>query len=155
MIKFLKKIVNGIFNGIINLGRKVLTLVFRIKRKGEETIEDFEKIQRGEEVDMTKYSGDENEKILNEFEKERHKIESSDPEVNPEEVEDMIETLRKEKIANIVEPEFEIFLDSVGDGKDYNVAAIEEFANRGLFHTKEVFIRHEDVELKEEEANAM
>ena len=152
MIKFLKKIVDKIFNAIINLGRKTLSLIFRIKRKGEETIEDFERLQRGENVDMSKYSCDENEKTLKEFEEERHKIDSNDPEITQDDIDYIFNTLKDDKVVNIVEPSHVVYLDDAGDAKDYNVAAIEEFANKGLFHMKEVYIRHDEPIQNPEEA---
>ena len=152
MIKFLKKIVDKIFNGIINLGRKTLSLIFKIKRKGEETVEDFERLQRGEDVDMSKYSYDENEKCLKEFEEERHKIDSNDPEITQDDIDYIFNILEEDKVVNIIEPSHTVYLDSAGGAKEYNVAAIEEFANKGLFHTKEVYIRHEEPIQNPEEA---
>ena len=145
-------IVDKIFNAIINLGRKTLSLIFRIKRKGEETIEDFERLQRGENVDMSKYSCDENEKTLKEFEEERHKIDSNDPEITQDDIDYIFNTLKDDKVVNIVEPSHVVYLDDAGDAKDYNVAAIEEFANKGLFHMKEVYIRHDEPIQNPEEA---
>lgn len=147
MIKILKKVIHNIFHGILNLGRKILSGIFFIKRKGEEAVEDFDKIRRGEEVDMSKYSTNPNDKALSEFEEERHKIESVDPELTQEEVDDIINALDSGNVVRIVEPEVVIHLDNAGSAKDYNVAAIEEIANRGLFYNKEVYIRREEEEL--------
>lgn len=153
MIKFLRKIVNKIIHGIINLGRKTLNFIFKLKKKGEETIDDFEKLQRGEEIDMSKYSASENDKALKEFETERHKIDSNDPELTREEIDDMFDTLKNDKVINIVEPEFEIHLDSTDGSKDYNVKAIEEIFNHGLFYTKDVMFKDENETDEEEVEN--